>query len=208
LKPQPIRCAGHRPAYSIADLVGCGCLDDALGDLLAGCVRAGLNIVISGPADSGKTTILNALSAHIPAGQHNPATDEVCGAQALDVLRVMAHDPHVALTTVRTTSPDQTLPTLASLAGQAAPAPCSRSLSARAGQCVDVIVHLGHRQGPPRVVEVVQRMISPRGPIGLATLACLEFDRPGGRFRHYPVSARIAARLRAQGEPVPAAFLG
>jgi len=94
------------------------------------------------------------------------------------------------------------------MARQAAPAPCSRSLSARAGQCVDVIVHLGHR-GPPRVVEVVQPMIGLRGPpIGLATLASLEFDRPGGRSRTTRYQPGIAARLRAQGEPVPAAFLG
>jgi Flp pilus assembly CpaF family ATPase len=130
----------------------------------------------------------------------------VCGAEALDVLRVMARDQRVALTTVRTASPDETLPTLASMARKGAPSPCSNSVTVRACQCVDVIVHLGRRAGSPRVVEVAQPMTSFGGPVGLSTLACLEFDKPGGRFRHFPVSARIAARLRAQGEPIPPSF--
>ena len=35
--------------------------------LLAGCVKARLNILISGGTGSGKTTLLNALSSFIPA---------------------------------------------------------------------------------------------------------------------------------------------
>ena len=194
------------PAYRLEDLVGCGCLDDALGSLLAACVRAGLNIVISGPAGSGKTTMLHALSAYIPRGQRNLVVGEVFGAEALDVLRVMARDPHVAMTTVRSASPDEALPRLASLAGEAAPTPCAKSVADTAGQCVDVIVHLEQRDGSPRVVEVAQPVASPRGAVGLATLARRDPDSPGGRLRHFPESARIAARLRAQGQPIPAAF--
>jgi len=194
------------PAYRLEDLVGCGCLDDALGSLRAACFRAGLIIVIAGPAGSSKTTMLDALSAYIPCGQRNLVVGEVCGAEALDVLRVMAHDPHVALTTVRSASPDEALPRLASLARQAAPTPCSRSVADSARRCVDVIVHLEQRDGSPRVVEVAQPITSPRGAVGLATLACRDPDSPGGRLRHFPVTARIAARLRAQGQPIPAAF--
>lgn len=201
------RAPGRRgPAYRLEDLVGCGCLDDALGRLLAACVRAGLNIVISGPAGSGKTTMLNALSAFIPRGQRNLVVGEVCGAEALDVLRVMARGPHVAMTTVRSASPDEALPTLATMAGEAAPGPCSKSVAYTARHCVDVIVHLEQRDGSPWVVEVAQPIASPRGAVGLATLACRDPDSPGGRLRHFPVSVRIAARLRAQGQRIPAAF--
>jgi hypothetical protein len=65
-----------------------------------------------------------------------------------------------------------------------------------------VIVHLERHEGPPRVVEVALPMAGRDGPFALSTLACFECDR----FRHFPVSARIAARLRAKGEPIPASF--
>ena len=38
-------------------------------DLLAGCVQARLNMLISGGTGSGKTTLLNALSSFIPASE-------------------------------------------------------------------------------------------------------------------------------------------
>jgi pilus assembly protein CpaF len=44
-----------------------GTLPDDLLHLLAGCVRARLNILISGGTGAGKTTLLNALSSFIPA---------------------------------------------------------------------------------------------------------------------------------------------
>jgi pilus assembly protein CpaF len=48
---------------SLGDLVQAGSLSEDMGTLLAGCVRAKLNMVVSGGAGSGKTTLLNALTA-------------------------------------------------------------------------------------------------------------------------------------------------
>lgn len=50
----------------MADLVAVGALSDATAEFLAMCVRAHLNIIISGGTGTGKTTMLNALSAFIP----------------------------------------------------------------------------------------------------------------------------------------------
>ncbi|MCX7618266.1 CpaF family protein [Tepidiforma sp.] len=50
----------------MADLIAVGALSEQTAEFLAMCVRAHLNIIISGGTGTGKTTILNALSAFIP----------------------------------------------------------------------------------------------------------------------------------------------
>ena len=52
--------------YQMEDLVANGTLSQALSDFLRVCVQLRLNIVVSGGTGTGKTTILNALSAFIP----------------------------------------------------------------------------------------------------------------------------------------------
>jgi pilus assembly protein CpaF len=50
-------------------LIGRGALAPESADLLSRCVQARLNILIAGGTGSGKTTMLNALSASIPDGE-------------------------------------------------------------------------------------------------------------------------------------------
>jgi len=50
----------------MADLINVGALTEQTADFLAMCVRAHLNVIISGGTGTGKTTMLNALSAFIP----------------------------------------------------------------------------------------------------------------------------------------------
>jgi len=51
----------------MADLIAVGALSDATAEFLAMCIRAKLNIIISGGTGTGKTTLLNALSSFIPS---------------------------------------------------------------------------------------------------------------------------------------------
>jgi pilus assembly protein CpaF len=54
---------------TIQNLIEFGALTDDMVNLLAGCVRARLNILISGGTGAGKTTLLNALSSFIPSSE-------------------------------------------------------------------------------------------------------------------------------------------
>ncbi|WP_421734653.1 CpaF family protein [Cellulomonas sp.] len=56
-------------SYGLDELLNRGSLDQATAELLAACVRARFNIIVSGGTSSGKTTMLNALSAFIQGRQ-------------------------------------------------------------------------------------------------------------------------------------------
>jgi pilus assembly protein CpaF len=49
------------------DLVGLGTISEQMGEFLGLCVRARLNVLVTGGTGSGKTTFLNVLSGFIPA---------------------------------------------------------------------------------------------------------------------------------------------
>ncbi|GAB3761770.1 CpaF family protein [Microlunatus parietis] len=53
-------------AYGLTELLQRGTLDRPAADLLAACVQARRNIIVSGGTASGKTTLLNALSQFVP----------------------------------------------------------------------------------------------------------------------------------------------
>ncbi|HJV46011.1 MAG TPA: CpaF family protein [Bacillota bacterium] len=55
-----------RDPFTIHDLVRFGTLDDRMSCFLEGCVKARLNLFISGGTGSGKTSTLNVLSSFIP----------------------------------------------------------------------------------------------------------------------------------------------
>lgn len=58
-----------KDGVSIDDLIRFGSLTREMAEFLAACVKAHLNVVVSGGTGSGKTTMLNALSSFIPDGE-------------------------------------------------------------------------------------------------------------------------------------------
>lgn len=60
-----IRRFGVKPIHG-SDLVRFGAMPQVILDMLEGCVKAKLNILIAGGTGSGKTTMLNVLSSFIP----------------------------------------------------------------------------------------------------------------------------------------------
>jgi pilus assembly protein CpaF len=81
-----IRRFGVRPIQA-ADLVGKKSITLEMVDFLAACVRARLNILVSGGTGSGKTTLLNALSGFIPP-QERVVTIE-------DAAELRLQQPHI-----------------------------------------------------------------------------------------------------------------
>ncbi len=57
-----------KKAFEMSDLVRFGTLSDKMATFLEACVKARLNILVSGGTGSGKTTTLNAMSSFIPEG--------------------------------------------------------------------------------------------------------------------------------------------
>ena len=64
-------------AASLDDLVALGSLTPAAARFLAASVVAGLNVLVSGPTQAGKTTMLNALAGSIPPRERVITCEEV-----------------------------------------------------------------------------------------------------------------------------------
>ncbi|WTL46332.1 CpaF family protein [Streptomyces sp. NBC_01497] len=56
-------------SFTLAELIELGTLDEQMMLLVAGLVRAKFNVIVSGATGTGKTTLLNALSAMVPEGE-------------------------------------------------------------------------------------------------------------------------------------------
>lgn len=64
-------------ASRLPDLVELGSLPVQAAQFLEACVRAGLNLLIAGGTQAGKTTMLNCLAAAIPGGERVISVEEV-----------------------------------------------------------------------------------------------------------------------------------
>ena len=62
---------------SLLDLVDREVMSPEIGNALTYCVQAGLNILVSGGTQAGKTTVLNALASAIPRGERVVTIEEV-----------------------------------------------------------------------------------------------------------------------------------
>ncbi|HEY7197679.1 MAG TPA: CpaF family protein [Gaiellaceae bacterium] len=58
-----------RDPYTMDDLIGFGSITAKAAHFMSACVRGKLNVLISGGTGSGKTTMLNALSAFVPGDE-------------------------------------------------------------------------------------------------------------------------------------------
>ncbi|MBI1763618.1 MAG: CpaF family protein [Acidobacteria bacterium] len=91
-----IRRFGAQP-LRIHDLIKKGALPGEIAHLLEMCVKARLNIVVSGGTGAGKTTLLNALSAFIPESERIVTIEDSAELllQQEHVLRMETRPPNV-----------------------------------------------------------------------------------------------------------------
>ena len=64
-------------AARLSDLVELGSLTPAAAAFLEASVRAGLNVLVAGGTQAGKTTLLDCLAAAIPGGDRVVSAEEV-----------------------------------------------------------------------------------------------------------------------------------
>jgi pilus assembly protein CpaF len=69
------------------DLVSFGSISAQMAEFMEACVKARLNIVVSGGTGSGKTTLLNVLSSFIPEDER------ICTVE--DAAELQLHQPHI-----------------------------------------------------------------------------------------------------------------
>ncbi len=79
--------------YQMSDLVGFKSLTPRMASFIGGCIKARINILISGGTGSGKTTLLNAMSGFIPDGERVVSIE--------DSAELQLQQPHVVRLEVR-----------------------------------------------------------------------------------------------------------
>lgn len=84
-------------AHGLDELVGLGTLTTAAARFLEAAVVAGLNIIVAGGTQAGKTTLLNCLAASIPAQQRVVSAEEVFELQLPlpDVVAMQTRQPNL-----------------------------------------------------------------------------------------------------------------
>ena len=83
--------------YDIGDLVSFGTLTPGIATLLDACVQGRLNILVSGGTGTGKTTLLNVLSASIPESERIVTIEDAIELQLNQrhVIRLEARPPNI-----------------------------------------------------------------------------------------------------------------
>lgn len=84
-------------AFALDDLVAAGAVTSDAAEFLSAAVKARANMVISGGTSSGKTSLLNALSAEIPAGERLITVEDAAELQLCQphVVSLEARPPNV-----------------------------------------------------------------------------------------------------------------
>jgi pilus assembly protein CpaF len=86
-----------RDPLQVHHLIGLGTLTPEVSELIAACVRGGLNILVSGGTGTGKTTLLNVLSSFVPDSERIVTIEDAVELQLRQrhVIRLESRPPNV-----------------------------------------------------------------------------------------------------------------
>jgi len=161
-------------AHSLADLVALGTLDEPSAAFLDASVAAGLNIVVSGGTQAGKTTLLNCLAASIPGSQRLVSVEEVFELQC-------GHPDWVAMQTRQAGLEGTGEISLRVLVKEALRMRPSRIIvgEVRAAECLDLLLALN--AGLPGMASIHANSAR-QAMVKMCTLPLLAGDNIGSRF--------------------------
>lgn len=164
-------------AGRLGELVELGSLTPPAAGFLEASVRAGLNILVAGGTQAGKTTMLNCLAAAIPGGERVVSAEEVFELR-------LPHPDWVALQTRQSGLEGTGEVRLRDLVKESLRMRPSRIVvgEVRAEECLDLLLALN--AGLP----VLPRNVIRRPAANVGT------RRPGGRALAYPLDPHWPAR--------------
>jgi pilus assembly protein CpaF len=170
-------------AHSLGDLVALGTLDQPAAAFLDASVKAGLNIVVSGGTQAGKTTLLNCLAASIPGSQRLVSVEEVFELQT-------GHPDWVAMQTRQAGLEGTGTIDLRMLVKEALRMRPSRIIvgEVRAAECLDLLLALN--AGLPGMASIHANSAR-QALVKLCTLPLLAGDNIGSRFVVPTVAASV-----------------
>ncbi|MGH3495971.1 MAG: CpaF family protein [Nocardioidaceae bacterium] len=170
-------------AHSLIDLVELGSLTAQAADFLAAAVLSGLNIVVSGGTQAGKTTMLNCLAASVPG------TERVVSCEEVFELRC-GHPDWVAMQTRQAGLEGTGEIRLRELVKQALRMRPSRIIvgEVRAEECLDLLLALN--AGLPGMASLHANSAR-EALVKLCTLPLLAGDNIGSRFVVPTVAASV-----------------
>ncbi len=161
-------------AHTLDDLVTLGSIDPPVAAFLQACVIAGLNIVVSGGTQAGKTTLLNCLAAAIPGTQRLVSVEEVFELQC-------GHPDWVGMQTRQAGLEGTGEVDLRSLVKEALRMRPSRIIvgEVRAAECLDLLLALN--AGLPGMASLHANSAR-QALVKMCTLPLLAGDNIGSRF--------------------------
>jgi pilus assembly protein CpaF len=170
-------------AHSVDDLVQLGTLDAAAAHFLDASVKAGLNVIVSGGTQAGKTTLLNCLAASIPGSQRLVSAEEVFELQT-------GHPDWVAMQTRQAGLEGTGEVDLRALVKEALRMRPSRLVigEVRAAECLDLLLALN--AGLPGMASI-HASSARQALVKLCTLPLLAGDNIGSRFVVPTVAASV-----------------